>query len=147
MIRIYSLILLCTAMAFGVQSCSDNDLYDEMPTAVNKFISHYYPNSALASFSETKTGYIAVIKNGPGITFNKDCFWTSINGYGSVVPQVFLFDELPPALYEYLQGTEQLDNVFIIIRDSKTYRLQLLNSTLAYDIDSGRLTGSDAKLS
>jgi len=147
MIRFYSLILLCTAMVFGIQSCSSNDLYDEMPTAVNMFISHYYPNSALASFSVTKTGYVAVIKNGPGITFNKDCSWTSIDGYGSVVPQVFLFDEVPPALYKYLQETEQLNSVFVITRDSKTYRLQLLDSALTYDIDTGNLTGSDAKLS
>ena len=142
MTRFISTAFLMLLLVFGTQSCSKNDLYDDVPTEINQFISRYYPNSALASFSTTSTGYVAVIKDGPGITFGKDNKWTSIDGYGSPIPQIFLFDELPPSIYAYLQETENLDSVFIISRDKKQYKLQLLDSTLTYDIATGDLTGA-----
>lgn len=143
--RFYFLIFFCVALMYSTQGCSKNDLYDDMPQSINNFISQYYPNSSLASFSVTDNGYVAVIKDGPGITFGKDCKWTSIDGYGSTVPQVFLFNELPPALFAYLQETENLDSVFIISRDTKEYRLKLLDTSLTYDIASGKLTGGSTE--
>lgn len=145
MTRFLSLSFLMILLVFGAQGCSKNDLYDDVPTEINQFISRYYPNSALASFSTTPSGYVAVIKDGPGITFGKDNKWTSIDGYGSPIPQIFLFDELPPAIYSYLQETENLDSVFVISRDSKQYKLQLLDTSLTYDIATGALTGSGAQ--
>ncbi len=144
MTRFLSLSLLIFALIFGAQSCSKNDVYEDVPTSINQFLSHYFPNSVLESFSSTSSGYVAIIKDGPGITFDKDNQWTSINGYGSPVPQVFLFDELPQTLYDYLEATENLDSVFIISRDSKQYKLQLLSSTLTYDIATGELTGAES---
>ena len=53
------------------------------------------------------------------------------------LPQVMLFDQLPPRLYAYLQDSQQLDSVFGMERDSKRYVLTLLDSTLTYDISTG----------
>lgn len=145
MTRFLSLMFLSMMLALSVQSCSKNELYDDMPQAISSFISQYYPNSALASFSSTSSGYTAVIKDGPGITFAKDCSWTAIDGYGSTIPQVFLFNELPPAVFAYLQETENVDSVFAIKRDSKEYTLKLLSSSLTYDIATGQLSGSSAE--
>ncbi len=71
----------------------------------------------------------------PGLTFGENYGWTAIDGYGMPLPQVMLFDQLPPRLYAYLQDSQQqLDSVFGMERDSKRYVLTLLDSTLTYDI-------------
>jgi hypothetical protein len=78
------------------------------------------------------------------MTFNSSYSWTNINGYGSALPQVLLFDQTPPALYQYLQATECLDEVYDMSRDTINYYLTLLNSSITYNISSEQITGSDA---
>ena len=45
-------------------------------------------------------------------------------------------------MYEYLQGTEQLNAVFGLRRDRVRYTVTLLDNDLYYDIASGKLSGS-----
>lgn len=59
------------------------------------------------------------------------------------LPQVLLFDQLPPALYKYLEETENLGNVFSLERNRSTYTVVLLDETLSYDIATQQITGSD----
>jgi hypothetical protein len=59
------------------------------------------------------------------------------------LPQVLLFDRLPPSLYSYLEETENLGNVFSIERDRTTYTVVLLNETLSYDVATEQITGSN----
>ncbi len=134
-------IALVTVLA----GCSNNDLYDEMPRQIQMFISQYFPNSSLESFVSTDRTYRAIIKDGPGMTFNADCKWISVNGYGEVLPQVLLYDQLPPDLYQYLQETENTHNTFSISRNGDSYTVALLDYTLSYDIATGRITGGDEK--
>ncbi|MCC8119062.1 MAG: PepSY-like domain-containing protein [Bacteroidales bacterium] len=140
----YIFIALLMGMTWA---CSSNDAYDDMPQEIQNFISQYYPNSQLESFTSSDSGYVAILKNGPTMTFGLNCKWTQINGNGSVLPQVLLFNDLPPDLYNYLQETEQTNSVFKLTRTSTTYTVELLQYTISYDISSGKITGSDAQQS
>ncbi len=77
------------------------------------------------------------------MTFDHECEWEAINGYGMPLPQVLLFDQLPPALYKYLEETDDVGSVFSIERDRTSYTVVLLDSTLIYDIKTQQITGSD----
>ena len=82
------------------------------------------------------------VDDGPGITFDSDYAWEIVDGYGMPLPQVLLFDQLPPKLYAYLQDSQQLDSVFSMERDSRRYTLSLLNADLVYDIKTEEISGS-----
>lgn len=138
--RLFSLILGIMVLAFG--ACSSNDeVYNDMPQDITEFVAQYYPNTKVASFTETDATYRVVLDDGPTIVFDKTCQWEKLDGNGSVVVQNFLFDELPPELYEYLQNTDGLNQVFSVTRDSKDYTVVLLNQTLTYNISTGKITG------
>ncbi len=137
------LILPLTAM---LTSChdSDSELWGEMPSKISDFVTQYFPNQQVDSYSESSSTYHVRLKDGPGMTFDKDQEWIAVNGYGMPLPQVLLFDQLPPALYNYLDETQNLDSVFSIERDSASYKVVLLDSTVTYDIDTEEITGSHA---
>lgn len=138
--RIFSLLLSIMALVLG--SCSSNDeVYNSMPQDITKFLAQYYPNSKVESFTETDARYRLVLDDGPTMVFDKACLWEMVNGNGSVVVQNFLFNELPPELYEYLQSTDNLNQVFSMSRDSTDYTVVLLNQTLTYTISTGKITG------
>lgn len=130
-------------VAMVLCSCSHSDLYDGMPRKIQTFISQYYPNSQLESFTTTDTSYNVVVKDGPSIVFDANCNWTYINGNGGQLPQVLMFNDLPPRLYSYLEETEDTKNVYEMTRTSKEYTLVLLGYTLHYDIATGEITGDD----
>lgn len=130
-------------LIFG--GCKDSEPWNELPDKISNFVTQYFPNTGIESFSESTTTYHVRMSNGPGLTFNKDCEWEAINGYGMPLPQVLLFDQLPPALYKYLEETENLGNVFSLERNKATYNVVLLNSTLTYDIQTQEITGSDSQ--
>ena len=56
------------------------------------------------------------------------------------LPQVLLFDQLPPKLYNYIQETEQLNGVFSLERNKDYYLVTLMDTTLKYVIESGELS-------
>ncbi len=121
-------------------SCHNMDKWDEVPQDINDFVTQYYPGVAYSSFSETGSGYSLRLRNGPAITFNSNCDWTSINGYGMPVPQVFLFDRMPPALYQYLEENTVLNDVFYVSRDAKEYVLETSQDKIVYTIETGDIT-------
>lgn len=126
----------------GLSSCGKDDEWGEVPREIANFIEQYYPGSAISSFSESDNTYHVRIKDGPGMTFGSDYSWIVVDGYGLPLPQVMLFDQLPPKLYGYLQDSQQLDSVFGMERDSSRYTLTMLNATLFYDIRSGEISGT-----
>lgn len=147
--RIHSLIararMLLTAatiaiLAAGLTNCSHSELWNEMPSDIASFVSHYFPNSELNSYSHSGNTYHVRIDDGPGLTFGANYAWIAIDGYGMPMPQVLLFDQLPPKLYDYLQETEQLNSVFSMERDKDYYTLTLLDSMLRYTIATGAMT-------
>ncbi len=129
-------------LLFAATSCHGDDDWDAMPQDIADFVSQYFPGSGIGSYSHNGDTYHVRIDNGPGITFDSDYAWVSVDGYGMPLPQVLLFDQLPPKLYAYLQDSQQLDSVFSMERDSRRYTLSLLNSTLIYDIATGAINGT-----
>lgn len=46
----------------------------------------------------------------------------------------------PPALFSFLQSTEQQDKVYGMKRDKKFYKLTMLDTVLTYNIQTGSVT-------
>ena len=126
--------MLLAMLAFVAGGCSDDVKYNEMPSEIQNFVAQYFPDTGIDSFAESSSVYHVKLKSSVGITFSLDYAWEAINGYGHTLPQVFLYDQLPPALYNYLQETQQLNEVFAVERDSRLYTITLLDDTLTYDI-------------
>ncbi len=70
------------------------------------------------------------------MVFNSNMDWIEVNGLGETLTQYFLFDQMPPAVYEYLQETENLSNVYAVTRDVFEYNVSLFDSVLTYQISS-----------
>lgn len=139
--------ILLSIMAFVAYGCSDNEeVYKEIPQEITSFISQYYPNGAVESFATSDNQYRVVLKDGPTLVFNKACLWQMVNGNGSVIVQNFLFNELPPELYAYLQETENLGQVFSVSRTSTDYTVVLLQYTINYNVETGKITGDEASI-
>lgn len=136
-IMIGALLMMMGAMAW---SCSDDDTWDEMPTPIAKFVSQYFPGEGVSEYKSTDKGYHVKLSNGPGLTFDKNYKWLVINGYGERLPQVLLFDQLPPAMYEYIQGNGLIDNAMSMERTERQYTLVLLDTTVYYDIATAKVT-------
>ncbi len=134
--------IICVLLLTAFAGCSNSDLWDDVPSAIAEFINKYFPYSELSSVSDKGTSYHIRIDDGPGLTFASDYSWEAIDGYGMPLPQVLLFDQLPPKLYDYLQETEQLNGVFSIERNKDYYLVTLLDTTLKYTIETGELTGN-----
>ena len=130
-------------LAVILTNCSNGNLYDEMPSEIQTFISQYFPNAPLESFTSSDNTYTVTLKSSATLTFDSDCKWIKLNGNGSTLPQVLLFDDFPPALYEYLQETENTNNVYVAARNPKIYTVELHDYTITYDIATGEITGDD----
>lgn len=134
-----TIYLIAALMIFCLSSCHGSE-WDDMPSQISEFVSKYFPAQEISEYGSTDDGYHVRIRNSAAITFNNNCNWLSINGYGGTLPQMLLFDELPPVLYEYLQETESLDGVYAVSRDTKVYFVRLLDSDLSYDMATDTIT-------
>lgn len=132
-------------MAFAVLlplcGCGNNDVYYEMPQKIQMFVSQYWPNSEMASFTVTATGSVARIEHGPTLTFDTEGEWTAVDGNGAILPPTFLFDRLPQPLYEHLEATENTAAVYAATRRPPIYTVRLSTRTLTYDSSTASLTG------
>lgn len=135
------LILIFVALLFG-GGCGDHEseLWDSLPSGVASFISQYYPGCAIEKFTHTDGKYYVAIKDGADIIFDDATRWISINGNGETLPENFLYNELPPALYAYLEDLDETGGVYSATRDAESYELALKASYLRYDIASGTIT-------
>ncbi len=136
-------IFLISFYALGMlmEGCGNDSVYDELPSKIASFVTQYFPNYGVQSYSQSSDGeYHVRLKDGPGMTFGNNYSWIVINGYGLPLPQVLMFNELPPALYMYLQETENTENVFSVERNAFTYTLTLLDETVSYDTSTKRIT-------
>ena len=134
-----SLLLAVVIATVSLEGCSD-DAFNDLPTPLAKFVEQYFPGSGVSEYSVSADAYHVKLKDGPGMTFDREYKWMTINGYGETLPQVLLFDQLPPAMYEYIQGNGLLQNAMSMERNSKTYTLVLLDTTIYYDIETGKIT-------
>lgn len=129
-------------IVFG--ACSSN-VWDEVPSPITSFVEQYYPGSGLSSYNQTDNGYQVKIANGATLSFDSDYFWTSIDGNGVRLPEVLVYNQLPPALFNYLQSVEQQNSVYRMSRDAHFYKLTMENTVITYDIATGKVTYPDGK--
>ena len=120
-------------------SCSSS-LWDELPGPISEFLSTYYPSSTISSYSEHNGEYYVTVKNGASLTFDSNYHWTLINGNGEVLPQVFLYDQLPPALYQYIESLEALDDVYVASNNARNCMLTLKGCTVDYIYETGKIS-------
>lgn len=140
MTRIEKILLI--PLVFGILflgACSNN-VWDEIPTPITSFIEQYYPGSGVRSFSQTDAGYKVKINNGATLSFDTEFAWTFIDGNGVRLPEVLIYNQLPPALFNYLQGIEQQNEVYAMSRDNTYYKLTMHETIITYEIATGKIT-------
>lgn len=136
--RLIHTLLLALPLLMAT-SCSDADVWSDVPSKIGAFLTRYYPNAELASCDRTGSDWRIRIKDGPGLTFDASQEWIVIAGYGETIPQVLLFDQLPPALYSYLEEATVLSDVYSLERDKAQYTVGLRNTSVVYDILTGEV--------
>lgn len=137
------LAMVVLAICAALTGCS-NSLLDQLPQKVSDFIGEYFPGESVSTAEyNDDTTLVVRLRNSAIISFNKEYNWSSVSGNGSTLPQMFLFDQLPPAFYQYLQETENLSGVYGVMRNDRIYRVQLRNSSLIYNIREGSITTPD----
>ncbi|WP_302613593.1 PepSY-like domain-containing protein [uncultured Bacteroides sp.] len=123
-------------------ACSDN-VWNELPSPLTSFIERYYPGSGVSQFMQDDNCYKVKINNGATLIFDSEYNWLSIDGNGVRLPEVIVYDEVPPALFSYLQGTAQQGSVYRMRRDKNYYKLTMEDTVITYDISSGKVTYPD----
>lgn len=136
-------IVALMALILGLTGCKSDDKIDELPTAASSFINQYWPLRNVSKCVHTSDDtWVATIEAGPVITFDSAGSWTDIDGQGGKLPQVLIYDQLPDKLYEYLEATEQTDQVYAASRTPRVYTLQLFDTTLYYTIATATISGN-----
>lgn len=129
------------AVILLLSSCQSSDIFKELPGPVSNFISMYWPNPAIESYSHPSADvYRVIIKNGATLEFDSDYLWTDIDGNGMPLPEVLLFDVLPEKLYDYISASQKVNEVFTIKRTPRIYSLTLLDTDIDYDIATETVT-------
>lgn len=133
-----AVILCIITIIIPLAACTDSK-WGDLPSSIANFVTEYFPSTAVESYSENNGQYYVKIKNGPSMIFDNSYAWSSIDGEGATLPQVLLFDELPPALYQYLEETESLNSVYRLDRDARQYEVGLFDTALTYIIATGEI--------
>ncbi len=138
---ILKLICLLIIPAFYALCSCASDAIDETPQSIASFITQYFPNQRVESYTPVGDGNHEVkLANSATLVFDKENRWIEIDGEGMTLPEVLLYDQLPPALFSYLQASEQQREVYAVKRDFLYYKLTMTNTVLTYTISSGTIT-------
>lgn len=121
-----------------ISACS-KDAYGELPDAVAKFVSEYYPFNEVDSYNASNGHHIVRMHNGATIVFDSSFEWIDFNGNGSLLPETFLFNCLPEALYDYLLETQQTSGVFRAERNKAYVTIYLIDTYVSYDNGTHRV--------
>ena len=135
-----SIALILFVGACATTSSEESWGDDKTEAYISKFMSDYFPARAYTTAELTPESCIIRVKNGPSVTFTPSGQWTSVVGYGATLPQIFLFDQLPPDLYEYIQGLEAVDKVYSVVVDNGQYSVIMLDTSVVYDRATGTIT-------
>lgn len=135
---LYSLALV-TGMTL-LSGCG-NSPWGEIPDTIADFVSEYFDGGSVESYVEGANGYTVRIKGGATLTFGTDQQWTDINGNGGTLPQMFLYDCLPSALYGYLDSHEEVNDVYRVHRSFRDIQINLSDGRIDYNPQTGQITG------
>lgn len=136
--KIGTIILMITAM-LPMTCCTNSNAWEDMPPQLSQFVNKYFPQEGITNYVEKDGTYTVGLKNGATAIFDEQLHWTSVNGNGGTLPEMLLFDQLPPELYEYLQEISQLGDVYAITRSALMYSARLTDSTVNYTISTNKL--------
>lgn len=118
----------------------NSDTWDELPESISQFVSEYFPFGELASYTENNGVEVVQIKKGATITFDSNYDWTDVNGNGVVLPQQFLYDKLPAALYNYIESMEAQYSVYRVQRSPKSIVVDFLDSVIVFNQETGQIS-------
>jgi len=135
-----TLTSVALAVVIFLMGACNSDTWDELPTPIANFISQYFPFGELQSYSEGDEVVIVKIKKGATLTFGTNYEWTDVNGNGSLLPQQFIYDDLPATLYRYIEGLELQNSVYRVTRTPELITVDFLDSKIIYDQHSGTIT-------
>ncbi len=138
MIRKLNIVFLVAFFTMMFSGCSDSEI-TQLPGRIQTFITTYFPDGYISSVSETSSGYVAQIRDGATLTFDKDCAWTDVNGNGEVLPEVFVYDQLPQKFYVYLHSLEEAGGIYRVARDAGQVKVWLKNTNITYDVSTGEV--------
>ena len=137
------LYLMLVLLSGVLASCSEDgvDLSD-LPEQVSSFVSKYYPGVEVDRWVNSSGKSTVYLRNSATIVFGNtaDKSWISIDGNGGTLPQMLVYDQTPTALYRYIEENNAVNGVYSMTRDSKEYKVVLLNSRVTYDIASGKVS-------
>lgn len=132
---------IALAVIIILMGACNSDTWDELPSAISRFVSEYFPFGELESYTDNGKGVEVVkIKKGATLTFNSDYDWTDVNGNGVVLPVQFLYDQLPSTLYTYLEAREMQNSVYRVTRTPDYITVDLLDTMVTYNQNSGEIT-------
>lgn len=136
-----TLLLLVTAISANLAavSCGDDD-YNDLPREIQSFISQYFAGQGVANFSESGGTYTVNLDNSATLVFTPSLIWQSVDGNGNTVPGQFLFDQLPSPLYDYIETTDNLGEVYAVSRDAGVYMVTFHNYVVSYSTRTGDIT-------
>ena len=132
-------IMIFLGLIAGSAACSSEN-WETIPKPIADFLTEYFPLQAVSNCGYSDDVWHVKLRNSVALTFDDRYKWTSINGYGNTLPETLLFDELPPALYAYLQELSLTDGVYSVKRDNYVYNITLLDSSVTYTIATGIVT-------
>lgn len=137
---VLNLLLLAALVVTG--ACSSN-AWDDIPADISAFVIRYFPGQGVGSYAEddNSDSYAHIVTSGGiRIVFDRNYEWTVIDGNGRRIPQPLVYDELPPGLFQQLESTGNLDNVFKVERTSNVYIVTFSDRYMTYDVVSGTIT-------
>lgn len=139
--------ILLLAVIIFMGACGEGSAYDELPKPIADFVSQYFPFGEVDEYTVDNAGNSVVkIRNGATLSFDADCDWTDINGNGSVLPANFLYNQLPPVLYDYIESLEFTNNVYRTIRTLTGVRVEFRDTYVEYDDATQAITYPDGEV-
>ncbi len=136
----YTFIALLVLIA-TIGACSSTP-FDDLPTPIASFISEYFPFGSIESYKvDEENGNSTVqISKGARLSFDSDYRWVDVDGCGQTLPQQFLYDQLSPTLYDYIESIEHQTDVYRVRRTAATVVVDFSDSDLEYDIVTQTIT-------
>ena len=126
-------------------ACNNDDAYDELPDSVAKFVSEYYPFTDVSSYDMKGGNYVVNMKNGATLVFDSSLAWVEVNGNGDLVPETFLYNCLPEALYDYLSEMTLTQGIYKVVRNADNITVYTVDTYIRYDIASGQINYPTAR--
>lgn len=127
------------SLAIVLDGCSTDD-YKHLPEEIQQFIDQYFPGQGVANYSQSAGTYTVNLENSASIVFNQSLDWTTVDGNGSPLPEEFVYDNFPQTLYEYIETTGNLKEVYSVSRNAGIYTVTFHDYIIAYNVATETIT-------